>query len=92
MEKTTIRRNNTLLKFIIIAAVAWILGVFGWAQIIGSLQNIKTRKSLAFTLVLWIVIMAVGGYIAIAVLQNTWALVVGYLISFIQVKAQGRIS
>ena len=41
-----------MLKFIIVAVIAWLVGVFGWAQIIGSIQNLKIRKNLLFTLVL----------------------------------------
>ena len=51
-----------MMKFIIIATIAWLVGVFGWAQIIGSIQNIRTRKNLLFTLMLWIIIMVAGAY------------------------------
>lgn len=80
-----------MLKFIIIAIIAWVLGVWGWAQIIGSIQNIRMRKNLLFALLLWVLVMAVGAYIAIATFNSLWALVVGYAISFFQIILSGKI-
>ena len=51
-----------MLKFIIILIVAWFVGVWGWSQIIGSIQNLSTRKSLLFPLILWVVIMSAGAF------------------------------
>lgn len=79
------------MKFIIVAVVAWFVGVFGWSQIIGSLQNLSVRKSLWFTLILWIAIMSGGAYLAIAVFASPWALIAGYVISLGQVFSAGRI-
>ena len=78
-------------KFAIIAVVSWLVGVFGWAQIIGSIQNIKTRKNLLFTLILWIVILSVGVYASIAHFDSLAALLVGYIISLLQILRSGRI-
>ena len=80
-----------MLKFVLVAAAAWLLGVFGWSQIIGSLQNMKAQKGLAFTLVLWVVLLAVGAYVAIAVFSSTWSLVIGYAIALLQTFAAGKI-
>jgi CHASE2 domain-containing sensor protein len=82
---------NDMWKLIIIGVVAWIIGVIGWSQIIGSLQNLDRRKGLLVTLVLWILIMGAAAYVAVAKFNGLWPLAVGYFVSFIQVKAQGRI-
>ena len=79
------------MKFIIVAVLAWLVGVIGWAQIIGSLQNLYIRKNLLFTLILWIVIMALGAYFAIVKFNSLWALIAGYIISFVQICSSGRI-
>ncbi len=79
------------MKFIIVAVLAWLVGVIGWAQIIGSLQNLYIRKNLLFTLILWIVIMALGAYFAIVKFNSLWALITGYIISFVQICSAGRI-
>lgn len=80
-----------MLKFIIVAVIAWLVGVFGWAQIIGSIQNLKIRKNLLFTLVLWIVLLSSGAYFAIVTFDSLWALIVGYAISFVQIISSGKI-
>lgn len=80
-----------MLKFIIVATIAWLIGVFGWAQIIGSIQNLRVRKNLLYTLILWIVLMALGAYCAIITFNSLWALIVGYAISFIQIISAGKI-
>ena len=80
-----------MIKFVIVATIAWLVGVFGWAQIIGSIQNIRTRKNLLFTLILWTTIMATGAYFAIMTFDSMWALVVGYAISFVQIIRSGKI-
>lgn len=39
-----------MFKFIIVTVIAWFVGVLGWAQIIGSMQNLQIRRDLLFTL------------------------------------------
>lgn len=80
-----------MFKFIIAATIAWLGGVLGWTQMIGSIQNLRVRKSLLYTLLLWIVLMALGTYCAIITFNSLWALIVGYTISFIQVISSGKI-
>ena len=80
-----------MLKFIIILIVAWFVGVWGWSQIIGSIQNLSTRKSLLFPLILWVVIMSAGACFAIFYFDGLWALVIGYCISILQVISSGKI-
>lgn len=80
-----------IIKFVIIAALSWLIGVFGWSQVIGSLQNIRVRRSLLFTLILWMCILGVVAYVAIVRFDGTWALLVGYLVSLFQVLCSGKI-
>ncbi len=80
-----------MLKFIIIAAIAWIVGVFGWAQVIGSIQNIKERPNLWLTLILWAVILLVVTYIVITKFAGLVPLAIGYVISLVQVLSSGKI-
>lgn len=80
-----------MFKFIIVIIVAWFIGVWGWCQIIGSIQNIFTRKRLLFTLFSWIVIMIAGAHVAIYVFDSWQALLIGYGISLLQVLSAGKI-
>lgn len=80
-----------MLKFIIIAAIAWIVGVFGWAQVIGSIQNIKERPNLWSTLILWAVILLVVAYIVVTKFAGLMPLAIGYIISLIQILNSGKI-
>ena len=78
-------------KFIIIAVAAWLIGVLGWAQIIGSIQNISRRKELWLPLLLWSIIMGAAAYFAITKFDGLIPLLIGYVISFISIITQGRI-
>lgn len=80
-----------MLKFVIIAAIAWIVGVFGWAQVIGSVQNIKERPNLRLTLILWVAILIIVAYIVITKFAGLAPLGIGYIISLIQVLSSGKI-
>lgn len=80
-----------MLKFIIIAAIAWIVGVFGWAQVIGSIQNIKERPNLWSPLILWTVILLVVAYIVVTKFAGLMPLAIGYIISLIQILSSGKI-
>jgi len=80
-----------MLKFIIILIVAWFVGIFGWAQIVGGLQNVDTNKGLIVTIIIWVAIMGAGAYFAIAKLDGTWPLVIGYVASYVKIRGQGKI-
>lgn len=80
-----------MLKFIIIAAIAWVVGVFGWAQVIGSVQNIKERPNLWLTLILWNAILIIVAYIVTTKFEGLVPLGIGYIISLIQVLSSGKI-
>ena len=84
----------TYILFIVVLAVSFFVGVFGFSQIIGSLQNIRVRGiglSL-FTIILW------GGILASTFLlmkrffpDNALAYYIGMGVSFVSVLTQGKI-
>ena len=80
-----------MLKFIMSVAIAWFVGVLGWAQVIGSVQNIKERPNLWLTLILWIAILIIVAYIVTTKFAGLVPLGIGYIISLIQVLSSGKI-
>ena len=82
--------GTKVVAFIVEAIVLWLVGVFGWAQIVGSLQNIKVRKSLLFTLLLWVGIMGAAAFVAFRIRNNPWPIVIGYGVSLLQILFSGR--
>lgn len=81
-----------MIQFILIAAIAWVVGIIGWAQIIGSLQNLSHQKNLLATLLIWIVLLALGAFVAIVKMNSLLPLAIGYGLSFLQILASGKIS
>ena len=86
-----------MMNFVVMICVgigAYVLGLFGFAQIIGSLQNIS-RRGIAltlFTIVLWLLIL-IGGWF----LMHTFApshRIIYYIatgISLLQILSAGKI-
>jgi uncharacterized membrane protein YidH (DUF202 family) len=75
-----------------IGLASFFLGIWGWAQVIGSIQNIRKRPSLIISLLLWLAILF-GGYLVVAKLLAGYltALYVGYGISLVVILFQGKI-
>ena len=80
-----------MLVFIIILVIAWFMGVWGWSQVIGSLQNISAKPSLAITFIVWLAILGVLAYIAIPKFSGTIPLLIGYAVALLQVLFSGKI-
>lgn len=84
----------TYIVWLVVLGVAFTIGVFGFAQIIGSLQNIRSRgigKTL-FTIILWVLIL--GGALMFGMNkfpQYKLAMYIGYGISFVRILFAGRI-
>ena len=79
--------------FIVIFIVSWLVGVFGWAQIIGSFQNLKSRgPHMLITVLIWSIII-VATYIAVwkFFASSILAWIIGMVVSFMQVLRQGKI-
>lgn len=80
---------------IVVAVIGLIVGVFGWAQIIGSIQHASERgagKTLA-TIIIWAVILGAVAFLFMNVVLtgHVKALLIGYAISLILVLAQGKV-
>lgn len=82
------------LIFCVVAALAYVVGLFGFAQIIGSLQNVRTRgiRMTVTTIVTWVVIMAIVWYLRnwFAPDQNL-AYYAATAFAFIQILLAGKI-
>jgi len=84
-----------LLILILVAIISYVLGVFGFSQIVGSLQNIRSRGVglTIFTVCLWCAILVIA---AILVHRFFYPQRIGYyivtVISLVQVLAYGKIS
>ena len=83
-----------MFMFFVIAFLAYLLGLFGFSQIIGSLQNVKTRGAgmTVFTIAIWFVILMTGWF-----LRNRFApeqdvaYYVATAVSFVQILLAGKI-
>jgi hypothetical protein len=83
-----------MFRFIITLAVAYVVGVFGFAQIIGSFRTFHIRGPGAsmFTIILWSVILFGVAKLLLSFLGNeTTALWIGYGISCVQMLMQRNI-
>lgn len=82
------------LLFIVTGVVAYLLGAFGWAQIIGSLQNVKTRGAgmTLFTVIFWAAILVGSYFLMRAVVHGEKiAYFLGLAISLVLVLRSGKI-
>ena len=82
------------LLFIVTGVVAYLLGAFGWAQIIGSLQNVKTRGAgmTLFTVIFWAAILVGSYFLMRAVVPGEKiAYFLGLAISLVLVLRSGKI-
>ena len=83
------------MKFLIyfaVFAVSFIIGVFGFAQIVGCFQNIKTNKLGFLTIILWIAIL-IGSFFLMKRLVPDYSLAyyIAMAISLISILRQGKI-
>ena len=79
------------MQTVIIAVFSWIIGIFGWTQIIGSLQNVADQKKYFYTLIIWAIVVIGFAALVVAKFNGLWGLIIGYLISFIQILRSGKI-
>lgn len=71
--------------FVVVLFLSFMLGTFGFAQVIGTLKYWRNFKlgSAIFTIVLWIIILGLAAMAVIAWLSDyIFGLVLGYIISF----------
>lgn len=75
---------------IIVGVLAYILGVFGFAQVIGSIQT--RQKIWGVTVIVWLILLAAGWFVVYKFFgQHIIGLYVGYGLSFVSVLLSGRI-
>lgn len=79
--------------FIAILIVSWLIGVFGWAQIIGGFQNLKSRgPKMLITVLIWAIIIAATFIVVWKFFSSSiLAWIIGMVVSLIQVLRQGKI-
>lgn len=83
-----------IVLFAVVGAAAYVLGVFGFSQIIGSLQNAKVRGAgpTLFTTLFWAAIL-VGSFVLVRRLVpgELTAYYVGLAFSLLMVLRAGKI-
>ena len=79
-----------IIWFGITLIISFFVGVFGFAQIVGSLQT--KQKGFLFTLLLWAVIL-IGVYFCLRhfLPEQIWGCYIGYGISLITILSNGKI-
>ena len=80
---------------ILVGIAGWVIGLFGWAQIIGSIQHAAERGATKtfITIVLWIVILAVfaGLFWKVFLTDYITAFLIGYAISLVMILMHGNV-
>lgn len=78
--------------YAIVGIVSWIVAVIGFAQIIGSLQNLRSNSKLWFTLIIWIALIA-GSYFLMKAIVPEYkiAYFIGMGIGLLQILFSGKI-
>ena len=74
--------------------ICYIIGVFGFTQIVGSLQNIKNRgiPMTLFTISVWTIIVGLTVFIIYSKFNNCMVpCVIAMIISFLQTLFAGKI-
>lgn len=79
--------------FAVILFISWIIGICGWAQIIGGLQNLKSRGCIMLvTITIWLVIIGLTLLIVLKFFDSyIWAWIIGMAISFLKILTSGKI-
>lgn len=80
-----------MLKFVIFTVVTFLLGAFGFPQVIGSFQHLSEKKAYFFTMFLWAVLLLYVGYVSIFRYGQIWALLIGYGFSLFYALKSGKI-
>ena len=72
------------LIFILVLIGAFILGAFGFSQIIGTIKFREYAKTPVFTLLFWLILLGFGAFAVLYWLNDSKiALFIGYGISFV---------
>ncbi len=83
-----------LVLFIVILVASWFIGLYGWAQIIGSIQNAKSRgtQMTLLTILIWGAII-IGSFFLVWHFSsnNVIAWVIGIVFALVQTLRAGKI-
>ena len=86
---------SATITMLIVGVIGWVVGLFGWAQIIGSVQHAHERGPVmtCVTIVLWIVILAVlaGLFWKVFLTDYISSFLIGYAISFVMILLHGNV-
>jgi hypothetical protein len=83
-----------ILMILIVGTIVYLIGVFGWAQIIGCLQSVRERGIVMtlITLFIWVGILGTSFLIAESFFSKYMTVYfIVMVISFIQVILAGKI-
>ena len=82
-----------IIIFIVVFALSWIVGVIGWAQVVGGFQNLKTKgTTMIITIILWLAIISGTLFVVLKFFRmNLWAWIIGMAVAFFQVIRSGKI-
>ena len=78
--------------FLLVLFVSFIIGVFGWAQIVGSLQTIRERgPKMLITIAIWVIILG-GSYLIVNRFfsENLLAWIIAMIVSFVMILGSGK--
>ncbi len=76
-----------------IMAASFAVGAFGFPQIVGSLQNIRTMPLWYVTIIIWTIILLFVGFLAFHFLPKyKLFFIIGYVVSFIMTLQAGKIT
>lgn len=82
-----------ILIFILITIATWFIGVFGFCQIIGSIQYVRVRAIplTLFTVLFWVSVLGIITTIILMFL-NTYkvALFIGYIVALLMSLSAGK--
>ena len=70
----------------------YMVGIWGFCQIIGSLQNIRYQPKLFITMLIWLIILAAVAYLVMRFIPDyKVALIIGYAGSLLSSFGAGKI-
>ena len=82
----------SVFMFVVVAVLSFVVGVIGFSQIIGAVQNLSVRPNLLLPMILWAAILAGGFFLERHLFpDDLLPLLIGYGASFVIVLFQGRI-
>lgn len=76
-----------------IAAASFVIGAFGFPQIVGSIQNRRTMPIWYVTIAIWAVILFVAAFFGFRFLPKYKLFIIaGYAVSFLMTLSAGKIT